>query len=403
MPAGKTPHGYIYRAQYEDLGHGRRKLLRAWWDIDKLDAEGSPEWGSEAWVVTQIFHWIGDEERTLYWVAKKLNELKIKPRYAGEWSPSLVGFVIKKSCYTGRHVYNKATYVPNPERPLGDITGEQRRTLRRLKPQAEWVNFDVPPLVSSDLWERSNRMLAERGRGRGKEGRRINALLRGRVFYPSCAKPLTVYRDSTHHHLTYYICGTRSQGWKHKCCRIRSLRVDRLDTFTWDCVAALLSQPWLVEEQLAEEGSADHLEQLRKRIRLAQSKSDRLRAKIRRVQDGYEADIPVYTASEAEERITSYRRMVATEEADVNHLRQLIEQQLIGKETVQATRRTLESVCNNNLENASFAEKQNIIAKLCVKVYTSDDGKVVRIKSRLNPRSEFKISPYKISIASPKL
>jgi len=212
VPAGKTPYGYKYHAEYEDLGYGRRKLLQAWWEIDKIDPEGSPEWGSEAWVVAQTFHWIGDEERTLYWVAKKLNESNIKPRYADAWSPSLISFIVKKHCYTRHHVYNRATYVPNPQRPLGDLTSAVRRTLRRSKPEAAWVSFDVPPLVSDELWERSNQILAERGRGRGKEDRRIEALLRSRAFCPSCGKPLTVYRDSNHPNLTYYVCGTRSQG-----------------------------------------------------------------------------------------------------------------------------------------------------------------------------------------------
>ncbi len=74
-----------------------------------------------------------------------------------------------------------------------------------------------------------------------------------------------------------------------------------------------------------------------------------------------------------------------------------------GELTAQAARHTLEAIRDTNLENATFAEKQNIISKLGVKVYPSEDGKIVRILSRLNPDAEFQVSPYKISIASPKL
>ena len=59
--------------------------MRFWWLIDALDLEGNLEWGSEAWTVTQILHWVGNEGRRLYWVAKKLNDLHIKPRYAKAW------------------------------------------------------------------------------------------------------------------------------------------------------------------------------------------------------------------------------------------------------------------------------------------------------------------------------
>jgi hypothetical protein len=136
---------------------------------------------------------------------------------------------------------------------------------------------------------------------------------------------------------------------------------------------------------------------------LAKSKVDRLQAKIRRVQDGYETDPPVYMAAEAEARIASYRHMVAAEKAKIICLRQSMDQQLLNKETAQAARQALESIRDTNLENATFAEKQNIISKLGVKVYPSENGKIVRILSKLNPDAEFQVSPQIISIASPKL
>jgi hypothetical protein len=70
VPAGKTPYGYQYHAEYEDLGHGRRKLIVASWLIDSFDDEGKLKYGSEAWIVNQIFRWVGTENRTLYWAAK---------------------------------------------------------------------------------------------------------------------------------------------------------------------------------------------------------------------------------------------------------------------------------------------------------------------------------------------
>lgn len=95
VPAGKTPYGYRYQAEYEDLGQGKRKLINATWLIESMDTEGKYVLGSEAWIVNQVFHWVGEENRTLYWVAKKLNEMGIKPRYTQEWSPSLISFIVK--------------------------------------------------------------------------------------------------------------------------------------------------------------------------------------------------------------------------------------------------------------------------------------------------------------------
>ena len=57
-----------------------------------------------------------------------------------------------------------------------------------------------------------------------------------------------------------------------------------------------------------------------------------------------------------------------------------------------------------NLENIRFNDKQNLIAKLGIKVYPSEDKKVVRISSIIQPDpSSLNFSPQIISMASPKL
>jgi len=99
VPAGKTPYGYRYKAEYDELINGRRKLIRASWAVDSLDTEGKVVHASEAWIVTQVFQWIGIENRTLYWVAKNLNQMAIKPRCVKEWSPALMRQRVVSSAY----------------------------------------------------------------------------------------------------------------------------------------------------------------------------------------------------------------------------------------------------------------------------------------------------------------
>ena len=71
-------------------------------------------------MVKQIFVWLGDEGRTAYWVAHKLNELEIEPPQRTTWAPKTVIKIAGRRCYTGRAEYNTNGRVPNPERPLGD-------------------------------------------------------------------------------------------------------------------------------------------------------------------------------------------------------------------------------------------------------------------------------------------
>ncbi|MEE9400954.1 MAG: hypothetical protein V3V32_02935 [Dehalococcoidia bacterium] len=165
-----------------------------------------------------------------------------------------------------------------------------------------------------------------------------------------------------------------------------------------------MAQPKLIEEQLRRQDAEEEVAELTRRMRLEQRKKDQAQAKIRRVQDGYEADPPVYTAQEAEEKIKVYRDMIARAEAELQRLQGLTKQQTIAKGTAEAARRILEELRDINLDTATFAERQDLIAKLGIKVYPSDEGKVVRIACNVHPfTGTSRFSPQIVSIASPKL
>ncbi|MFC1919482.1 recombinase family protein [Chloroflexota bacterium] len=148
-PAHRAAYGYIYRTEkIIEARTGRAKVLRAWWEVNELGPDGNPIYRSPAWVAQQIFIWIGDEGRTAYWVAGKLNELGIQPPYRTSWSPKTVIKIVSRVCYTGKAEYNANGRVPNPERPLGDLTLGIKRTLVRPKPDGEKVTFEVPVLIT---------------------------------------------------------------------------------------------------------------------------------------------------------------------------------------------------------------------------------------------------------------
>ncbi len=88
----------------------------------------------------------------------------------------------------------------------------------------------------------------------------------------------------------------------------------------------------------------------------------------------------------------------------MQRLQGLTKQQTIAKGTAEAASRILEELRDTNLDTATFGEKQDLIAKLGIKVYPSDDGKVVRIACNVHPFSgTSRLSPQIISMASPKL
>jgi hypothetical protein len=394
VPAGKPSYGYIYRAEYQGLEHGKRKLIRAWWEINALDADQTPKWGSESWVVVQVFHWIGHQGRSTFWVSEELNRLGIKPRYAEKWSPALIGFICKNRAYTGKHAYNKACYVTNPERRLTDITAEIKRTLRKAKPEDDRAHFDVPALVSEELWRRANDNIRERGKGRGKAGKTIPALFRARVFCPKCGHLMRLHRDSSCSWLTYYVCRTKG-------CRMRFIRVSWLDQLGWEETTHLLQNPAIIEARLQKTQKDDG--GIQKRIRLELFQKREAERKITRIQDDLLNDEPVITRKEAVARIGELR--IALEKADIEiaRLQGIVQTAKQSEEKVEATKKALEKLRDTNLKTANFQEKAELVARLGIKIYPSEDLTYMRMYCGLNITEPQKVSCYKTSMASPKL
>lgn len=163
VPAHRAAYCYTYRAEKTfEAGTGRAKVLRAWWEVDELGPDGEPIWGSPTWVVIQIFIWLGYEGRTAYWVASKLNELGVGSPCRTSWAPKTVINIAGRRCYTGEAEYNANGRVPNPDKPLGDLTLGIKRTLLRPKPDNEKVIFEVLALTTKEQWLRANSNLRER-------------------------------------------------------------------------------------------------------------------------------------------------------------------------------------------------------------------------------------------------
>jgi len=163
-----------------------------------------------------------------------------------------------------------------------------------------------------------------------------------------------------------------------------------------------MKQPALVEEYLSSGNDSKRADELRKRIGSLKQKIDQAEAKIRRVHEGYESDPPVYTAKEVDERIKAFRTLISKAEKEQRRLESIMEQQVTSQSTIEMVRCSLEEIRNENLETASFIDKQELIARLGIVVYPSEDHKTVRITSKL-PILRDKFTPQIMSIASPKL
>jgi len=126
-----------------DQRNGRTKVLKALWEIGEIDSSGQV-----VYIVllgrTADIHLAGRTGPDCLLVAAQLNQLGIKPPQGPTWNPRTVIKIASRRCYTGKAQYNVNGLFPNPNRPVGDPTLGDKRTLQRPKPENEQVSFDVP-------------------------------------------------------------------------------------------------------------------------------------------------------------------------------------------------------------------------------------------------------------------
>jgi hypothetical protein len=379
VPAHKAPYGYVYRRDAE-ITTGKIQIKKAWWEIDQADADGKPMAGSAADTIIKIFNWIGNEHRTLYWVAKKLQEAGIKGPGGGIWVPNSLRRVLISHSYTGKSKYNANARVPNPKRPLGDVTGAVKRTLIRAKPAGEAVEFNIPPIITEDLWQKANQVLRERGRGRGKEGKAINALLRNRIFCPRCIKPLLVRRRKNNDNRHYYYCSRSQHALSGPPCSYRLYVQGIWDESVWDCVCLLLKQDSFVEEQLTKAEQQSH--DIDKLIKLEQQKTIQYQTKIDKIREGFEGGL--YSLEEAKSKVNNYQAAIVSIKQEIDRVKGQGES-YTNIITVDELRKELQELSSINLDQASFNERRDIINKLDIKVYPSEDLKTMKIRCSVNP------------------
>ncbi|MDP2931706.1 MAG: recombinase family protein [Chloroflexota bacterium] len=400
VPSHKAAYGYVYRRDAEIAHDGKIHIKKAWWELNGTGPDGKPVSGSPADTIVKIFHWVGNEGRTVYWVAKKLNEMGIKGPSGGIWAQDSVRYVMLNHGYIGRHQYNANARVPNPRRPLGDITGAVRRTLIRPKPAGEAVEFSIPPLVTEELWLRANKTVRERGRGRGKEGKVITALLRNRIFCPRCGKPLVLKR-SRYIEKFYYLCSRLNHASQVEHCTYRRFIPHTWDTTVWDCVYAILRQDDWVQEQLSVVEKQNH--DIDKLAKLEQQKIFRSQTKMAKVREGFEGGL--YSLEEAKSKVNDHRDTIDKAEQEIKRLSGLMED---GKPAVniEELRKQLEGLAQENLDKATFTEKRDIINKLGIRVYPSEDLKAMKVRCSLDFRNDGNSQPSEgcaiIQIASPR-
>jgi leucyl aminopeptidase len=154
--------------------------------------------------------------------------------------------------------------------------------------------------------------------------------------------------------------------------------LDRLIAGLRDC-GLQVWDAWLEQQLKTESSQSKDLEKL---LRLELLKKSQAEHGIAKIQEGWEKGL--YKLEEVQSKIAGYRATITKIELEENNLRSQMVSRGIDADEIQALRRKLEELRNQNLLGATFEEKTDLIAKLGIKILPSEDLKSRKVLCRLN-------------------
>lgn len=100
------------------------------------------------------------------------------------------------------------------------------------------------------------------------------------------------------------------------------------------------------------------------------------------MKEGFQGGI--YSLDEAKKRINNHQAAIAIGEGEIKRLQETIRVSASVKSDIEAMRTELRTLRDRNLDEATFEEKLDIVSKLGIKVYPSEDLKSMRVLCQLN-------------------
>jgi len=204
---------------------------------------------SPAEVVRRIYYWLAYEDKTLLWIADKLNSMGVPTNYtlsdlrkgkrtknlASLWRPSHIGRLVKNEFYKGIHRWGKRNHK------TGKKTSGQ-------------VERKVPALVDAKTWELAVEAI-KRNRNQNRPDHRVY-LFSGLIKCQSCGHAYVgSYYKTKAGEVKYYRCSKRHYPKNYdgiRCSNGVSIREDKLDSEIWKTVKRWLNNPQEAVEELIE-------------------------------------------------------------------------------------------------------------------------------------------------------
>ena len=174
--------GGQYIGAYVPFGYDKHKLDNGFKTLRPND---------DARYVKMMFDWAGNDDMSLYAIAKRLTEMGVKPPRGTEgkdWAPTTVGTILSNEVYIGQAKWGK-----HKTQRTFTTDALDRRKVRRLTDSYAIAEGEWEPLVTPELFELVKRR-RERRLPVSTDNSNLN-IFAGMIVCSSCGRAMTTMKD----------------------------------------------------------------------------------------------------------------------------------------------------------------------------------------------------------------
>ncbi len=137
----------------------------------------------EAQIVRMIFDWYVNDRLGSHTIAKKLNQMGLKPRKGEKFSRTTVRFFLSNPTYTGKIVWNRQRHI----RPK--YIGDKHKNISN--PQEKWIVADGihPAIIEQELFDKAQMIRRQNTRPPTFSGMLQNPFA-GLIYCKNCGLPM---------------------------------------------------------------------------------------------------------------------------------------------------------------------------------------------------------------------
>jgi site-specific DNA recombinase len=339
----------------------------------KVDAGHYVVHETEAKVVVLIFDWLVNERMPIRAIIERLNEQGHQPHTSPKWATSSISRLLRNEIYTGRFFYNRRQRVELDRAP-GDLR-RNKRLQHHWRPETEWIVQDAPPIITPELFNAAQARLKLNSAHCSGRPSKTFYLLRGLLRCGRCGRR---YAGSPIFGDRYYRCGGHQRLAKPRCFA-PVIAAHRIEDFVWTHLVQLLSNPVLLAEKLAEQGSRE--EDLQKQLVQIEGQIGTIRRKQERLLEAMlDGSLPMPGLKQKAKELEGTR--ISLEQASAQTKARLSLQQ--DQEQLGQTALRYCQLLSNSVQRLDLVARQTLLRALLDEVKM--DGNLVSITGILPVR-----------------